>query len=164
MKKYDFIDFMKTMAMFLLPAFSCRYLCKRIKAAFFTWSERKQSGCWFHISYTEHYGLFQRIPFFDIPSFGRDKGTSLLDGYKAMALEKFSDMAWFLLMLFWVTLIWILLQVLLRKRNLILLIRIGQKGFWWWVPLRALQSVHFWLSFQQKCMPWNVNYNETNGR
>ena len=68
------------------------------------------------------YGILWLVPtytFFDIPSFGRDKGASLIDGYKAMALGQFSDVAWFLLMLFWVTLIWILLKELLKKENLI---------------------------------------------
>ena len=36
-----------------------------------------------------------------------------------MALGQFSDVAWFLLMLFWVTLIWILLKELFKKENLI---------------------------------------------
>ena len=67
------------------------------------------------------YGILWLVPtytFFDIPSFGRDKGASLIDGYKAMALGQFSDVAWFLLMLFWVTVIWILLKELVRKENL----------------------------------------------
>ena len=42
-----------------------------------------------------------------------------MDGYKAMAIGLFSDVSWFLLMLFWVTVIWILLMGLLRKENLI---------------------------------------------
>ena len=68
------------------------------------------------------YGTLWLVPtytLFDIPSFGRDSGASLIDGYKAMALGKFSDVAWFLLMMFWVTLIWILLNGLLKKANLI---------------------------------------------
>ena len=42
------------------------------------------------------YGTLWLVPtytFFDIPNFGRDKGASLLDGYIAMALGKFSDVA-----------------------------------------------------------------------
>lgn len=66
------------------------------------------------------YGILWLVPtytLFDIPSFGREKGASLIEGYQAMALGKFSDVAWFLLMLFWVTLLWILLNTFLRKQN-----------------------------------------------
>lgn len=65
------------------------------------------------------YGVLYLVPLwtlFDIPSFGRERGTSLIDGYKAMLMGQFSEVAWFLLLLFWVTLIWILLNRLLRKR------------------------------------------------
>ena len=68
------------------------------------------------------YGTLWLVPtytLFNIPNFGRDKGASLIDGYKAMALGKFSDVAWYLLMMFWVTVIWILLNRLLKKENLI---------------------------------------------
>ena len=162
MKKYDYIDFMKTMAMFLVIAVHCalfysgnefwpiraeregiilRWISNVIlvtavpifvfAAGFLLQiSLQKNQSSVLHLIRKKAvrllipyfvYGALWLVPtytLFDIPSFGRDKGTSLLDGYKEMALGKFSDMAWFLLMLFWVTLIWILLQVLLRKRNL----------------------------------------------
>lgn len=68
------------------------------------------------------YGALWLVPtytFFDIPNYGRNVGDSLIDGYKSMFLGIFTDVAWFLLMLFWVTTIWILLRRLLEKRNLI---------------------------------------------
>ena len=64
------------------------------------------------------YGLLWLVPtytLFDIESFGRIKGTSLLGGYKVMLLGQFADMAWFLLMLFWVSLIWCCFRFLLKK-------------------------------------------------
>ena len=69
------------------------------------------------------YGVFWLVPtytIFDIPTFGRPKGTSLTDGYKAMLLGQFCDVSWFLLMLFWVTIIWILLKALLKKERIII--------------------------------------------
>ena len=69
------------------------------------------------------YGLLWLVPtytIFDIPTNGRPKGASLIDGYKAMLLGQFSDVAWFLLMLFWVCVIWILLRKLLKKERLII--------------------------------------------
>lgn len=68
------------------------------------------------------FGALWLVPtytFLDIPSYGRNVGDSLIDGYKAMFLGVFTDLAWFLLMLFWVTTIWILLSRLLEKRSLI---------------------------------------------
>lgn len=65
------------------------------------------------------YGALWLVPtytIFDIPTYGRPKGTSLIDGYKSMLLGQFCDVSWFLLMLFWVTLIWIFLRVLLKKK------------------------------------------------
>lgn len=69
------------------------------------------------------YGIFWLVPTYtilDIPAFGRPKGTSLLDGYKAMLSGHFCDVSWFLLMLFWVTLIWILLKELLKKERIVI--------------------------------------------
>lgn len=69
------------------------------------------------------YGIFWLVPtytIFDIPTSGRPKGTSLIDGYKAMLLGQFCDVSWFLLMLFWVTIVWILLKDLLKKKRIII--------------------------------------------
>lgn len=69
------------------------------------------------------YGLLWLVPtytIFDIPSYGRPKGSSLIDGYKFMLLGQFSDVAWFLLMLFWVSIIWIILRKLLKKERFII--------------------------------------------
>lgn len=69
------------------------------------------------------YGFLWLVPtytIFDIPSYGRAKGSSLLDGYKSMLLGQFTDVAWFLLMLFWVSAIWIILRRLLEKERLII--------------------------------------------
>ena len=163
MKKYNYIDFMKTMAMFLVIVAHCalffsgnefwlvkaeqeniilRWISKFVVLSvvpIFTFA----SGFLLQLSLQKNkgsivglirkkavrllipyfiYGTLWLVPtytFFDIPSFGRDKGASLIDGYKAMALGKFYDVAWFLLMMFWVTLIWILLNGLLKKRNII---------------------------------------------
>ena len=162
-KKYNYIDFMKTIAMFLVIVAHCtlffsgnefwliqaeqestvlRWISNFVVLSvvpIFTFA----SGFLLQLSLQKHkagivdlikkkavhllipyflYGALWLVPtytFFDIPSFGRDKGASLMDGYKAMALGQFSDVAWFLLMLLWVTVIWILLKKLLRKENLI---------------------------------------------
>ena len=163
MKKYNYIDFVKTITMFLVIVAHCtlffsgnefwfikaeqesivlRWISKFVLLSvvpIFTFA----SGFLLQLSLQKNkgsivdlirkkavhlcipyfiYGILWLVPtytFFDIPSFGRDKGASLIDGYKAMALGQFSDVAWFLLMLFWVTLIWILLKELLKKENLI---------------------------------------------
>ena len=163
MKKYNYIDFVKTITMFLVIVAHCtlffsgnefwfikaeqesivlRWISKFVVLSvvpIFTFA----SGFLLQLSLQKNkgsivdlirkkavhlcipyfiYGILWLVPtytFFDIPSFGRDKGASLIDGYKAMALGQFSDVAWFLLMLFWVTVIWILLKELLRKENLI---------------------------------------------
>ena len=163
MKKYNYIDFMKTMAMFLVIVAHCalffsgnefwlikadqesillRWISKFVVLSvvpIFTFaagfllqlSLQKNKGSIVDLIRKKAvrllipyfiYGTLWLVPtytFFDIPSFGRDKGDSLIDGYKAMALGEFSDVAWFLLMMFWVTVIWILLNGLLRKANLI---------------------------------------------
>ena len=163
MKKYNYIDFVKTITMFLVIVAHCtlffsgnefwlvkaeqeniilRWISKFVVLSvvpIFTFA----SGFLLQLSLQKNkgsivglirkkavrllipyfiYGTLWLVPtytFFDIPSFGRDKGASLIDGYKAMALGKFSDVAWFLRMMFWVTLIWILLNGLLKKRNII---------------------------------------------
>lgn len=56
---------------------------------------------------------------FDIPAYGRPKGSSLLYGYKSMLLGQFNDVSWFLIMLFWVSIIWIILRNFLKKERLI---------------------------------------------
>ena len=162
MKKYNYIDFMKTMAMFMVIIAHCalffsgnefwlikadqeslllRWISKFVVLSvvpIFTFaagfllqlSLQKNKGSIVGLIRKKAvrllipyfiYGILWLVPtytFFDIPSFGRDKGASLIYGYKAMALGKFSDVAWFLLMMFWVTLIWILLNGLLKKRNI----------------------------------------------
>lgn len=163
MKKYNYIDFLKTMAMFMVIVAHCalffsgnefwlikadqesillRWISKFVVLSvipIFTFaagfllqlSLQKNKGSIVSLIRKKAvrllipyfiYGTLWLVPtytFFDIPSFGRDKGASLIDGYKAMALGKFSDVAWYLLMMFWVTLIWILLNGLLKKRNII---------------------------------------------
>ena len=69
------------------------------------------------------YGCLWLVPTYtllDIPTSGRPKGTSVIDGYQAMLLGQFCDVSWFLLMLFWVTVIWIFLQKLLKKERFLL--------------------------------------------
>lgn len=69
------------------------------------------------------YGFLWLVPtytIFDIPSYGRPKGSSFIYGYKSMLLGQFSDVSWFLLMLFWVSVIWIILRKLLKKERLII--------------------------------------------
>lgn len=163
MKKYNYIDFVKTIAMFLVIVAHCTlffsdnefwFIKAEQESIVLSWISKFvvlsvvpiftfASGFLLQLSLQKNkvsivdlirkkavhlfipyfiYGILWLVPtytFFDIPSFGRDKGASLIDGYKAMALGQFSDVAWFLLMLFWVTVIWILLKELLRKENLI---------------------------------------------
>ena len=163
MKKYNYIDFVKTIAMFLVIVAHCTlffsdnefwFIKAEQESIVLSWISKFvvlsvvpiftfASGFLLQLSLQKNkgsivdlirkkavhlcipyfiYGILWLVPtytFFDIPSFGRDKGASLIDGYKAMALGQFSDVAWFLLMLFWVTLIWILLKELLKKENLI---------------------------------------------
>lgn len=163
MKKYDFIDFMKTLAMFAVIAAHCAFFYSGnqfwvIKAEqeipLLKWLSNFilvsavpifvfAAGFLLQLSLQKNkysmadlirkkavrllipyflYGALWLVPMytlFDIQSFGRDKGATLIEGYKAMALGLFSDMAWFLLMLFWVTLIWILLNLFLKKSNIL---------------------------------------------
>ena len=65
-------------------------------------------------------GTFWLVPlytFFDITTFGRTKGMGYLEGYKYMLLGVFSDHLWFLLMLFWVSVIFILMKPLILDKK-----------------------------------------------
>ncbi|MEE5993527.1 MAG: acyltransferase [Oscillospiraceae bacterium] len=67
------------------------------------------------------YGAFWVVPlytFFNINTFGRPEGAGYLTGYKFMLLGCFADHLWFLWMLFWVSLIFILMKPLLQKKYL----------------------------------------------
>lgn len=78
------------------------------------------------------FGVFWLVPlytFFNIPGFGRDKDDSLMAGYCSMLTGQFSDVAWFLLMLFWVTLIWIIFKSLLVKEKILLSIPVALSLF-----------------------------------
>lgn len=69
------------------------------------------------------YGALWVVPLytlFDIKAFGRPDHADLLTGYKYMLLGMFADHLWFLWMLFWVTLIFILMRPLLEGKGLIL--------------------------------------------
>lgn len=64
------------------------------------------------------YGIFYLVPLytaFDVSTWGRMSGDSLAAGYISFLKGDFADLAWFLLMLFWVNLIWILLRSLLKR-------------------------------------------------
>lgn len=66
------------------------------------------------------YGVFWLVPtytYFDIESFGRPAGASLIDGYINMLLGRFADVAWFFPMLFWITLIWTFLKYFYKKER-----------------------------------------------
>lgn len=70
------------------------------------------------------YGALWLVPLytlFDISCWGREYGASWLESYKNMALGVFSDHLWFLLMLYWVSLVFILMIPLLRKDHLIIM-------------------------------------------
>ncbi len=63
------------------------------------------------------YGALWLVPtytLFDFSCFGRESGTSLLDGYYLMVMGVFSDHLWFLWMLFWIAIFWILCHKLLK--------------------------------------------------
>lgn len=163
MKKYNYIDLMKTMGMFIVVAVHCTLFYSgndfwpiraEQESAILSWLSNAilvssvpifvfAAGFLLQVSLQNKknstaqlirkkavrllipyfiYGALWLVPtytLFDIPSYGRDKGASLLAGYKAMALGEFSDVAWFLMMLFWVTLIWVLLNGLLSRKNII---------------------------------------------
>lgn len=89
MKKYNYIDFMKTMAMFLVIVAHC--------ALFFSGNE-----FWF-IKAEQESILLRWVSKFVVLS----------------VVPIFTFASGFLLMMFWVTVIWILLNGLLRKANLI---------------------------------------------
>lgn len=64
------------------------------------------------------YGALWLVPLytlFDISCWGREYGATWLESYKSMALGVFSDHLWYLLMLYWVSLIFILMIPLIRK-------------------------------------------------
>lgn len=68
------------------------------------------------------YGALWLVPTYtllDIPSYGRPEGSSLLLSYKSWLLGQFSDVSWFLLMLLWVSIIWILCRGLLKKKRFV---------------------------------------------
>ncbi len=164
MKKYDYIDLMKTVAMFMVMIAHCILFWGNnifwpmradhesavaifiynffdvaclpifVFAAGFLFQlslQRKKYGTVELIKKRALrllvpcfvYGALWVVPLYtllDIPVFGRDKGTSLIDGYKAMLLGRFADVNWFLLMLFWVVLIWILCRGLLIRERILL--------------------------------------------
>ena len=69
------------------------------------------------------YRLIWLVPtysLFDIPAYGRPEGSSLIYGYKAVLLGQFNDVSWFLIMLFWVSVIWIVLRRFLEKDRLMI--------------------------------------------
>jgi peptidoglycan/LPS O-acetylase OafA/YrhL len=64
--------------------------------------------------------LFWLVPLytlFDLPSFNRPLHATLLEGYSAALRGLFADHLWFLLVLFWVTLFWLLLLPLVCRTN-----------------------------------------------
>ena len=70
------------------------------------------------------YGTLWLVPLytlFDISCWGREYGASWLESYKSMALGVFSDHLWFLLMLYWVSLVFVLMIPLLRKDHLVIM-------------------------------------------
>ena len=70
------------------------------------------------------YGALWLVPLytlFDISCWGREYGDSWLESYKSMALGVFSDHLWFLLMLYWVSLVFIFMIPLLRKDLIIVM-------------------------------------------
>ena len=67
------------------------------------------------------YGALWVVPlytFFNIKCFGRPENAGYLTGYKYMLLGCFSDHLWFLWLLFWVSLLFILIKPLLTKKLL----------------------------------------------
>ncbi|MBO5576420.1 MAG: acyltransferase [Ruminococcus sp.] len=67
------------------------------------------------------WGVFWTVPMytiFNIVGYGRPENAGLLEGYKYFFLGCFAEHLWFFLMLFWVTLIFILLKPLLSKKLL----------------------------------------------
>ena len=62
--------------------------------------------------------IFWLVPlytFFDIPSFNRPLHATLLETYKAGLLGLFTDHLWFLLVLFWVTIFWLIFLPAIKK-------------------------------------------------
>lgn len=64
--------------------------------------------------------LFWLVPLytlFDLPSFNRPLHATLLEGYSVALRGLFAEHLWFLLVLFWVTLFWLLFLPIVRKTN-----------------------------------------------
>ena len=64
--------------------------------------------------------LFWLVPLytlFDVPSFNRPLHTALMEGYSVALRGLFAEHLWFLLVLFWVTLFWLLLLPIVRRTN-----------------------------------------------
>lgn len=131
---FVYADYENEIAKFLYNIFSCTVISIFVFCSGFLFQasiQRKERKATVHIINRAKrlllpyllYGLIWLVPtytLFDIPTSGRPNGSSLIEGYKAMLLGQFSDVAWFLLMLFWVYVIWILLIKLLKKERLII--------------------------------------------
>lgn len=66
-------------------------------------------------------GILYLVPVFtllDLPAFCRPAGAGWIDGYKAFFQGKFEHHLWFLMALFWSTLIYLFMAPLLRSRKL----------------------------------------------
>ena len=64
--------------------------------------------------------LFWLVPLytlFDLPAYNRPLHAALLEGYSVSLRGLFADHLWFLLVLFWVTLFWLLLLPVVRRTN-----------------------------------------------
>ncbi|MBR6336104.1 MAG: acyltransferase [Ruminococcus sp.] len=86
------------------------------------------------------YGALWLVPlytFFNIKCFGRPDNAGYLTGYKYMLLGCFSDHLWFLWLLFWVSVIFILMKKMITKRFLPLLFLIS---------VAAGLAVQLWLA------------------
>ena len=64
--------------------------------------------------------LFWLVPLytlFDLPAFNRPLHATLMEGYSVALRGLFADHLWFLLVLFWVTLFWLLLLPIIGRTN-----------------------------------------------
>ena len=164
MKKYNYIDLAKTIAMFLVILFHSLLFFTDNPHWLFTADYRNDtatflsnilnctvvplfvfcSGFLFQLSTQKRemstganilkrakrlllpyflYRIFWLVPtysIFDIPAYGRPKGSSLIYSYKSMLIGQFNDVSWFLAMLFWVSIIWIILRKFLKKERIII--------------------------------------------
>lgn len=163
-RKYDYVDLMKTIAMFLVMLFHI-LLCFSHNPYWFVYADYENeaatflcnilsctvvpifvfcSGFLFQTSLQRKniktttailnrgkrllipyflYTIIWLVPtytIFDIPVKGRMQGASLFEGYRSMLLGQFSDVAWFLSMLFWVSLIWTLFRKFLAKERFLM--------------------------------------------